>query len=158
LHRRSTTMSHWCRGVLMLMVGVLLGCSAQPADTADAVGRVLVRVGDLPAGVRVLPVQVAAEGVRFADIPTSDWTRYQEFQTTNGSYFGEIAVLHYVREAERDAAFTQLVEDLGSDAYRLPIGEVGWGQDATAAGLSGDADVIFVRCGAVVFVRYTGPT
>lgn len=140
------------RYILMMLCFVLAACGA-PNLGALNLEPLLIQPGDLPAGISAAQVRAELPQM-FEGVPTPIKAIDQRFQDGVGNA-GGVTVALYEMTADRDTAYDQLVKGMTVDAK--PYDNVG----ERAMALSLDliiqaADVAFVRCHAVVYVRIVG--
>jgi len=90
----------------------------------------------------------------FKTLPAAENTIYQQFARDNASA-GGVTVFLYDDKSKIDNAYRVIVSGMGSTAK--PIADVG--DRASVAPLTLDieaADLAFIRCNAVVHIRFSG--
>lgn len=139
--------------ILALVAVMLASCGGTNLKTVN-LEPVLIQEGDLPAGFTGAQVKDTLPPMfEHAAPPTK--ALYQGFQRA-GNGAGGVSVLLYESDTDRDATYADSVKGMGDGTQ--PQTDVG--ERATI--LSSDsystllADLVFVRCHAVVFVRFIG--
>lgn len=126
--------------------------TAVPLDQVD-LEPLLIQSGDLPAGLSGAQVKDEAPAM-FAGVPHPTKAIDQRFQRA-GDTAGGITVLLYQSDADRDVAYADVVKGLGKGA----VAQNGVGERAMAVNntdLLEFVDLTFVRCHAVVHIRFSG--
>lgn len=155
---------------LTMTVLWLAACSATPTQIPLSeinLEPILILPGDLPAGFSGAQVRDSLPEM-FGNLPEASNQTYQQFQR-QGEAAGGVAVTLYESDSDRDVAYTLLLKGFGdssSDSMtkteRIVVSNVG--ERAEAVTLQGSmlgivldfADLAFVRCGAVVHIRFGG--
>lgn len=158
-------------GLTMIVLG-LAACSASATPTPIPLSQVnlepiLILPGDLPAGLSGAQVRDSLPEM-FGNLPEASNQIYQQFQR-QGEAAGGVAATLYESDSDRDVAYTLLLKGFGDTSSgsitkteRIAVSNVG--ERAEAVTLQGSmlgivldfADLAFVRCGAVVHIRFGG--
>jgi hypothetical protein len=141
--RRRNTVKSWI--ILGALAALLAGCGGAASKIESA----MILPGDFPSDMQPGPMQTKAGGLMFFNLPSADVVRYQEI-FRGSELIGNIAVFVYPAAATRNTIYQTFVDGLGTDGHA--VRNIG---DQAAAQDSGDglADLTFVRCTALVFVR-----
>ena len=115
---------------------------------------VLIAAGDMPGGLLGTFMQKGTPpGDMFDGLPISENTATRYFEKAQSSAFA--VVFLYPDETNIQMAYDKFLDKLGSDAKELSD----IGNEASSVVTEGDfkfADLVFIRCHSVVFIRITG--
>ena len=119
---------------------------------------IIIEDGDLPAGFSGAQIRDVAPGM-FRDLPLAQNTVYQQLEK-NGETAGGIAIFLYDSQENVEEAYNLIVDGMTDDAeLSNNVGEKATtlSMSMTALGITTKAaEIVFVRCGAVVHIRMTG--